>query len=205
MFLTAVSGGLIALGLMATATRVGSAFYAFGLALLPTLAFVGLITFQRVKSAAGGRRHAARVGRRDVSCSRMAGRQWLRVQCQRRRRADDGDARDSGTHRREPSGASATTRDHLYSFSWLVRLRRVAQQTVTAPKRFVCAVRHSLGLLGALSLNLPAARQTRFGTDCTFTGPPEATALGWRRSRPTSAFSRSETQAHPRAGASTRS
>ena len=38
MFLTAVSGGLVALGLMATATRVGSAFYAFGLALLPTLA-----------------------------------------------------------------------------------------------------------------------------------------------------------------------
>jgi hypothetical protein len=48
MFLTAVSGGLVALGLMATATRVGSAFYAFGLALLPTLAFIGLITFQRV-------------------------------------------------------------------------------------------------------------------------------------------------------------
>ena len=38
MFLTAVWGGLVALGLMATATRVGSAFYAFGLALLPTLA-----------------------------------------------------------------------------------------------------------------------------------------------------------------------
>jgi hypothetical protein len=48
MFLTAVSGGLVALGLMATATRVGSAFYAFGLALLPTLSFIGLITFQRV-------------------------------------------------------------------------------------------------------------------------------------------------------------
>jgi hypothetical protein len=48
MFLTAVSGGLVALGLMATATRVGSGFYAFGLALLPSLAFVGLITFQRL-------------------------------------------------------------------------------------------------------------------------------------------------------------
>jgi hypothetical protein len=47
-FLSAVSGGLAALGLIATATRVGSAFYALGLALLPTLALVGLMTFQRV-------------------------------------------------------------------------------------------------------------------------------------------------------------
>ena len=48
MFLSAVSGGLVALGLIATATHVGTAFYAFGLALLPTLALIGLMTFQRV-------------------------------------------------------------------------------------------------------------------------------------------------------------
>ncbi len=48
IFLAAVSGGLIALGLVATATRVGTAFYVFGLILLPTLAFVGLVTFERV-------------------------------------------------------------------------------------------------------------------------------------------------------------
>jgi hypothetical protein len=48
MFLGAVSGGLVALGLIATATRVGTAFYAFGLVLLPTLAFTGLMTFERV-------------------------------------------------------------------------------------------------------------------------------------------------------------
>jgi hypothetical protein len=47
MFLAAVSGGLVALGLVATASNLGSAFYAFGLVLLPTLAFVGLITFER--------------------------------------------------------------------------------------------------------------------------------------------------------------
>jgi hypothetical protein len=47
MFLTSASGGLIALGLVATATHVGTAFYAFGLLLLPTLAFVGLVTFER--------------------------------------------------------------------------------------------------------------------------------------------------------------
>jgi hypothetical protein len=48
MFLGAVSGGLVALGLIATAAKVGAAFYAFGLILLPTLAFVGLVTFDRV-------------------------------------------------------------------------------------------------------------------------------------------------------------
>jgi hypothetical protein len=47
MFLAAVSGGLVALGLLATASSVGSAFYGFGLVLLPTLAFVGVVTFER--------------------------------------------------------------------------------------------------------------------------------------------------------------
>jgi len=47
MFLTSASGGLIALGLVATAAGVGTAFYAFGLVLLPTLAFVGVVTFER--------------------------------------------------------------------------------------------------------------------------------------------------------------
>jgi hypothetical protein len=47
MFLAAVSGGLVALGLVATASELGSAFYGFGLVLLPTLAFVGLLTFGR--------------------------------------------------------------------------------------------------------------------------------------------------------------
>jgi hypothetical protein len=52
MFLASVSGGLVALGLVATATNVGTAFYAFGLVLLPTLAFVGLVTFERVLQSA---------------------------------------------------------------------------------------------------------------------------------------------------------
>jgi hypothetical protein len=43
-----VSGGLIALGLVAAAAKIGAAFYSFGLVLLPTLAFVGLVTFHRV-------------------------------------------------------------------------------------------------------------------------------------------------------------
>jgi hypothetical protein len=47
MFLAAVSGGLVALGLVATASSLGSAFYGFGLVLLPTLAFVGYVTFER--------------------------------------------------------------------------------------------------------------------------------------------------------------
>jgi hypothetical protein len=48
MFLFSVSGGLVALGLVATSSRVGTAFYAFGLILLPTLTFVGFVTFERV-------------------------------------------------------------------------------------------------------------------------------------------------------------
>jgi hypothetical protein len=48
MFLATVSGGLVAIGLLATATRIGAAFYAFCLIILPTLAFVGLVTFDRV-------------------------------------------------------------------------------------------------------------------------------------------------------------
>src|SRR5947209_11657691 len=48
MFLSSVSGGLVALGLIATASRVGTAFYTFGLVLLPTLSFVGLVTCERV-------------------------------------------------------------------------------------------------------------------------------------------------------------
>lgn len=48
MFLGAVTGGLVALGLIATASNVGAAFYAFGLIILPTLTFVGLVTFDRV-------------------------------------------------------------------------------------------------------------------------------------------------------------
>jgi hypothetical protein len=47
MFLAAVSGGLVALGLVATASRLGDAFYGFALVLLPTLAFVGFVTFER--------------------------------------------------------------------------------------------------------------------------------------------------------------
>ena len=47
MFLAALSGGLVALGLVATASSLGAAFYGFGLVLLPTLALVGLVTFER--------------------------------------------------------------------------------------------------------------------------------------------------------------
>ncbi len=64
MFLGAVSGGLVALGLVATATRVGDAFYAFGLILLPALAFVGLVTFERaLQSGVEDHGYARRIAR----------------------------------------------------------------------------------------------------------------------------------------------
>jgi hypothetical protein len=60
MFLGAVSGGLVALGLIATATGVGGAFFAFGLVLLPTLAFLGLVTFHRALQTGIEDHHYAR-------------------------------------------------------------------------------------------------------------------------------------------------
>src|SRR5215468_7821671 len=48
MFVGSVSAGLVALGLIATATLIGTVFYAFGLVLLSTLSFVGVVTFERV-------------------------------------------------------------------------------------------------------------------------------------------------------------
>jgi hypothetical protein len=48
MFLGSVSAGLVALGLIATATRIGATFYAFGVVVLATLSLVGFVTFERV-------------------------------------------------------------------------------------------------------------------------------------------------------------
>jgi hypothetical protein len=48
IFLGSVSAGLVALGLIAAATHIGTAFYAFGLILLPTLSFLGFATGNRV-------------------------------------------------------------------------------------------------------------------------------------------------------------
>jgi hypothetical protein len=64
MFLSSISGGLVGLGLVATASQIGTAFYAFGLILLPTLAFVGLVTFERVlQSGIEDRDYARRIAR----------------------------------------------------------------------------------------------------------------------------------------------
>jgi hypothetical protein len=51
IFIGSVSAGMVALGLVVTATRVGTAFYAFGLILLSTLSFVGFVTFERTLEA----------------------------------------------------------------------------------------------------------------------------------------------------------
>src|SRR5215813_4166229 len=48
MFLGSVSAGLVALGLIAAATHIGTTFYTFGVIVLSTLSFVGLVTFERV-------------------------------------------------------------------------------------------------------------------------------------------------------------
>ena len=64
MFVGAVSAGLVALGLIATATRIGTTFYVFGLILLATLSFVGFVTFERVlQSGIEDFGYAARIAR----------------------------------------------------------------------------------------------------------------------------------------------
>ena len=64
MFLGSVSAGLVALGLIATATRLGAMFYAFGVIVLATLSFVGLVTFERVlQSGVEDHGYAQRIAR----------------------------------------------------------------------------------------------------------------------------------------------
>src|SRR3954470_22017574 len=48
IYLAALSGNLIALAFVGQMSRLGGAFYAFALILLPALAFVGAVTFLRL-------------------------------------------------------------------------------------------------------------------------------------------------------------
>jgi hypothetical protein len=48
IYLAALSGNLIALAFVGQMSRLGTAFYAFALILLPVLAFVGVVTFLRL-------------------------------------------------------------------------------------------------------------------------------------------------------------
>ena len=48
IYLAALSGNLVALAFVGQMSRLGAAFYAFALILLPVLAFVGVVTFLRL-------------------------------------------------------------------------------------------------------------------------------------------------------------
>ena len=64
MYLAALSSNLIALAFIGQMSRLGAAFYAFALILLPVLAFVGVVTFQRlVQSSIEDIAYAQRVAR----------------------------------------------------------------------------------------------------------------------------------------------
>jgi hypothetical protein len=64
IYLAAVSSNLIALGFVGQMSRFGAAFRAFALILLPVLAFVGAVTFQRlVQSSLEDIAYARRIGR----------------------------------------------------------------------------------------------------------------------------------------------
>jgi hypothetical protein len=63
IYLAAVSSNLIALAFIGQMSRLGSAFYAFALILLPVLAFVGVVTFVRlVQSSMEEIAYAQRIG-----------------------------------------------------------------------------------------------------------------------------------------------
>jgi hypothetical protein len=69
----AVSGGLVALGLIATAAGVRTAFCAFALILLPTLVLMGLATFNRVlQSGIEDLGYASRIARLRGYCFQYA-------------------------------------------------------------------------------------------------------------------------------------
>jgi hypothetical protein len=64
IYLAAVSSNLIALAFIGQMSRLGPAFYAFALILLPVLAFIGTVTFQRlVQSSIEDIAYAQRIGR----------------------------------------------------------------------------------------------------------------------------------------------
>jgi hypothetical protein len=64
IYLAALSSNLIALAFIGQMSRLGAAFYAFALILLPVLAFVGVVTFQRlVQSSIEDIAYAQRVAR----------------------------------------------------------------------------------------------------------------------------------------------
>jgi len=64
LYLAALSSNLIALAFVGQMSRLGTAFYAFALILLPVLAFVGVVTFQRlVQSSMEDIAYAHRIAR----------------------------------------------------------------------------------------------------------------------------------------------
>jgi hypothetical protein len=64
IYLAALASNLIALAFVGQMSRLGTAFYAFALILLPVLAFIGVVTFQRlVQSSMEDIAYAQRIGR----------------------------------------------------------------------------------------------------------------------------------------------
>ena len=64
IYLAAVSSSLVALAFVGQTSRLGTAFYAFALILLPVLAFVGVVTFLRlVQTSLEDIAYAQRIGR----------------------------------------------------------------------------------------------------------------------------------------------
>jgi hypothetical protein len=73
IYLAALSGNLIALAFVGQMSRLGAAFYAFALILLPVLAFVGAVTFRRLVQSLS-RTSPTRIASRSCAASTCASR-----------------------------------------------------------------------------------------------------------------------------------
>src|SRR3954464_6261656 len=73
IYLAALSGNLIALAFVGQMSRLGAAFYAFALLLLPVLALMGVVTFLRLgQSYMGASASAHRFALRRSFCLRVS-------------------------------------------------------------------------------------------------------------------------------------
>src|SRR3954467_2868500 len=106
IYLAALSGNLVALAFVGQMSRLGAAFYAFALILLPVLAFVGVVTFIRlVQSSIEDIAYAHRIGRLRDFYLRLSPELAPYVVVVR---GSDRSAASSGTERLAPSAWQLT-------------------------------------------------------------------------------------------------
>jgi hypothetical protein len=172
IYLAALSSNLIALAFIGQMSRLGAAFYAFALILLPVLAFVGAVTFQRlVQSSIEDIAYAQRIARLRAFYLRLAPElepYLLAV--------------------REPSTEALSHHERLRPSAWQLTLTTAGMvAAVNGPVIGACAGLAVAALpIGSLVVVLAVGATAR-GSDPVDTAPPPPTGgrgLQTRRHRP---------------------